>query len=128
MLQMFLKLYEKLNKVKPDAKAQELIQEAINSNNLDSPENIPQWFLDFWRKVIGEQTMEKQYFMASDILNTDVDLINFLAELADVIDMNYDNYGEGITITFKPLHLNAFICMEGGPGVCFYEIKSIDNK
>jgi hypothetical protein len=46
--------------------------------------------------------------------------------------MNYENYGEGIVMKFEPLNLDVFICLEGGPSTCFYQIqllnKNIENK
>lgn len=118
-----IELYEKINDVEADSNVRAEIDEIIASNDLDNSDKIPQWFLDFWNSIIKRINVEKNYFLTDDILNSEGDIINFLAELADLIDMNYENYGEGITMKFRPLSKEAFICLEGGAGVCFYEIK-----
>jgi hypothetical protein len=42
--------------------------------------------------------------------------------------MNYENYGKGIVMQFEPLNLDVFICLEGGEGTAFYQIKVLNQK
>ena len=129
---IIIELYQKLNSEDPNIAIKESIHEMVEGNALDSSNNIPSWFIDFWEDILNEKTTDKVYFLFSEIVNPDADIINFLAELADVIDMNYENYGEGIVMKFEPLNLDVFICLEGGPSTCFYQIqllnKNIENK
>lgn len=130
---IIIELYKKLNSEEPNIAIKESIQEMVEGNALDSPNNIPSWFIDFWEDILNEKTTDKVQFLSRELVNSDApDIINFLAELTDVIDMNYDNYGEGIVMQFEPLNLDVFICLEGGPSTCFYQIKllnkNIENK
>jgi len=129
---IIIEFYQKLNSEEPNIAIKESIHEMVEGNALDSSNNIPSWFIDFWEDILNEKTTDKVYFLFSEIVNPDADIINFLAELADVIDMNYENYGEGIVMKFEPLNLDVFICLEGGPSTCFYQIqllnKNIENK
>jgi hypothetical protein len=129
---IIIELYKKLNSEEPNIAIKESIQEMVEGNALDSPNNIPSWFIDFWEDILNEKTTDKVQFLFSELFHPEADVINFLAELADVIDMNYENYGEGIVMQFEPLNLDVFICLEGGPSTCFYQIKllneNIENK
>jgi hypothetical protein len=129
---LIIDIYQKLNSVEPNTAIKESIHEMVESNALDSSHNIPSWFIDFWEDILNEKITDKVQFLFSEVVNADADIINFFAELADVIDMNYENYGEGIVMKFEPLNLDVFICLEGGPSTCFYQIKllnkNIENK
>ncbi len=98
----------------------------VEGNALDASDNVPAWFIDFWENILNEKTTDKVQFLTRELVNPDI--INFLAELADVMDMNYENYGEGIVMQFEPLNLDLFICLEGGLSTCFYQIKLINQN
>jgi len=124
-----INLYQKLNDKEPDFAIQESIQEMVEGNALDSSDNVPSWFIDFWENILHEKTTDKVQFLSRELVNSDAaDIINFLAELADVIDMNYENYGEGIVMQFETLNLDVFICLEGRPSTCFYQIQLINQN
>lgn len=122
---IIIELYQKLNSKEPKIAIKDSIHEIVESNALDSSDNIPSWFIDFWEDILNEKTTDKVQFLIRELVNPEADIINFLTELADVIDMNYENYGEGIVMQFEPLNLDVFICLEGGPSTCFYQIKSL---
>ena len=125
---IIIDLYQKLNSEEPNIAIKESIHEMVEGNGLDSSNNIPSWFIDFWEDILNEKTTDKVQFLISELVNSDADIINFLAELADVIDMNYENYGEGIVMKFETLNLDVFICLEGGPSTCFYQIKLLNKN
>lgn len=125
---IIIELYKKLNSEEPNIAIQESIYKMVESNGLGSANNIPSWFLEFWENILNKKTTDKVQFLMSELISSEPDIINFLAELADVIDMNYENYGEGIIMIFKALNLNIFICLEGGPATCFYQIQFLDDN
>jgi hypothetical protein len=124
---MTLELYRKLKSVEPEEKVIEAINEMVESNGLAETENVPFWFLDLWQSILNETSTEKIFFLMSEIVGGKGDVVNFLAELADVIEMNYDNYGEGIEMVFDSLRIRAFISMEGGGGTGFYQIQFVND-
>ncbi|MFB2977696.1 hypothetical protein [Microseira sp. BLCC-F43] len=128
LTKIIVELYQKLNSEEPNIAIKESIHEMVESNGLGSYNNIPSWFLDFWQNILNKKPTEKVQFLMSEIVNSDADIINFMAELADIINMNYENYGEGIVMKFETLNLDAFICLEGGPSTCFYQIKLLDKN
>ncbi|MEH2074782.1 MAG: hypothetical protein V7K57_10385 [Nostoc sp.] len=125
---IIINLFKKLYGMEPTTNVIESIHQIVESNGLGSSSAIPNWFIDFWQSILNQKTTNKEYFLISEIVNKNTDIINFLAELTDVIDMNYENYGEGIVMDFKPLNLNVFICLEGGASTCFYQIKNSGSK
>ncbi|MBD2767940.1 hypothetical protein IC235_08540 [Hymenobacter sp. BT664] len=122
-----IELYQKLKGEEAGIDIKESIYEIIEGNALDLPINVPPWFMDFWKNILNKNTTNKINFLSKELVNTNADIINFLAELASVIDMNYENYGEGIVMRFEALNLDVFICLEGGPSTCFYRIKLLNS-
>jgi len=116
---MTIELYRKLKSVEPEARATAAIQEIVKSNGLAETQDIPSWFLDLWQSILNGSSTKKS-FLLSEIVGRKGDVTNFLAELADVIEMNYDNYGEGTEMVFDSLRIRAFISMEGGNGTGFF--------
>ena len=53
------------------------------------------------------------------------DVVNFLAELADILPIGHDNYGEGIRLELRAIGLQAFISMEAAGGGCSYEVTAL---
>ncbi|HLM53362.1 MAG TPA: hypothetical protein VK325_07215 [Pseudoxanthomonas sp.] len=124
---IFVELYRKLKGKEPTIAFKESIQEIVENNALESSDNIPAWFIKFWEDMLSGKTGEVR-FLFRDLFHPEADVVNFMAELANVIDMNYENYGEGIVMQFEPLNLDVFICFEGGPSSCFYKIRLLNEN
>lgn len=121
-------IYQKNNGIAPDTKSLESIVEIVESNGLVTSDKIPSWFLDLWNSILKQQATEKRYFLMSEIIDSDdVYIANFLAEISEILNIDYENYGEGITMKFIHLGIDIFICMEGGNGGCFYQIQAINS-
>jgi hypothetical protein len=109
LISIIIELYQKLNGKEPNMSIKESIQEMIEGNALDLPNNTPSLFIGFWENILNGNTTGKIEFLFKELVNPNADIINFLTELADVIDMNYENYGEGIIMQFEPLNLDVFM-------------------
>lgn len=123
-----IKLYEQINGEYPDDKTSHLFREIIVDNGLDNDEAAPEWFLSLWRALVNGTKVERTYFNIDEILaHNGVDIVNFLAELSEMIDIGYENYGEGIVMNLKPSEVKVFISFEGPCGKCFYEIDILPD-
>lgn len=95
------------------------LEEIISSNELDIDRNVPSWLLDFFTAILeGRETGRVKYSLNK---NESGDVINFLAELEEILEADWDDYGEGIEIVFPKLKMYGHISRESG----LYEVRGI---
>lgn len=120
LLKLLVGLAEVQHNKEVDNDLEKQLYEMIYSNDLEEDEFVPSWLFDIFNAVLHQQSIEKTYFEFDKSKYGDV--INFLAELEDVIDIEYDDYGEGMTFKFSKINMYVFINREGRN---FYTIKKV---
>ncbi|HEX8545313.1 MAG TPA: hypothetical protein VF691_00040 [Cytophagaceae bacterium] len=62
LISLIIELYQKLNGKEPDRAIKESIDEMIEGNALDLPNNTPSWFIGFWQNIINYLGAEPQRY------------------------------------------------------------------
>ena len=106
--EVVVEIANKENKNKPDLS---LIQEILENNDLGTNEKIPEWILNFFESILKKETTERVSFDFR--IDGKGDIYNFLAELEDILEIDIDDYGEGIEMRFNNLGMYGFISFEG---------------
>jgi hypothetical protein len=96
----------------PTRTQEDAIRAAIENNGLGSPDSVPPWLVALFRDVLDGTQRGDVSFAFDEIVGGRGDVVSFLADLAELIPFDYDNYGEGIEIGFGPLARRVFICLE----------------
>jgi len=116
--QLIIDLYEAVNSkiASPDIHA--LIDDLLEENDLSTNEKVPLWFIDFIKNILHRKSINRTFFQYDP---NQGDISNLIAELEDLIDAEWNDYGEAVEVTFCNLNLYACVSTEGN----FYEIKTI---
>ena len=106
------------------------LDEIVQSNELSDPARVPPWFLNLWTALAEGRCVATTGFAMNQIVPVGRrgefgDVVNFLAELADILPIGHDNYGEGIRLELHGIGLQAFISMEAAGGGCSYEVTAL---
>ena len=124
LTQLIIKLYQRLNDVKPNTEIKESISHLVKSNGLENNNNVPKWLINFFQLILEGKSTEKLYITSENNAKIEeADVWNFLAELERVIKMECEDSGEEIEIVFNSLGIYALISVESG----FYQIQSVDD-
>lgn len=111
-------LYQLTNKQVASESVQQQIEDILVENELDTPENVPSWFTDFLDALINKTTTEK---VKTAYNSEEGDTANLLAELEDIIDADWNDYGEVVEVKFSTLNLHAIISAEDD----FFQVKPL---
>lgn len=125
--QLLVQIIEELQGEKLDKHQLAALRDILENNGLDRDEHVPDWFTTLWSRILLGQAVEKSYFPLRELFGGEVDIVNFLAELSDLIDMEYENYGEGIEMNIEQLNAQVFISLEGKGDNGFYHLAPIDS-
>jgi hypothetical protein len=119
--QLIINLYEAVNNKTASDDIHSLIDDLLEENDLIDPNKVPNWFVEFIKNIIAKQPVDKTYYKYD---SSKGDISNFIAGLEDLIDADWNDYGEAIEVDFTNLNIHAYISSEGN----YYEIICIKNK
>ncbi|AFY83493.1 hypothetical protein [Oscillatoria acuminata] len=96
----------------PSEETLEELQDVIENSDLDHPEKVPDWLLDLLSGLVEKRIISssKQTVAAK----TGGSSYNFLVELADVIDVNWLEFGEYFLMQFPAIGLEGKVSIEEG--------------
>lgn len=110
------RLYELLLKVAAKTNTREInegykdeVWDIIEGNELEDDEKVPAWVFLFWEAIEQGNTIERESIYFGKQYG---DVVNFMAETEDVIDMDMDEQGNWYTMTFSSLGLAGTVFTE----------------
>ena len=113
-----IKFYEVVNGEAASSSIQDLINNLIEENDLESSDKVPTWLLRWMNGVINQETINRTSYRYDP---SQGDISNFIAELEDLINADWNDYGEAVEVKFTNLGIQACISTEGN----FYEISKM---
>lgn len=118
---LIIALYEKVNLKKVSEETQKLIVEILEENDLDKQDKIPLWFQECLEAILAQKVVGRTHY---DYDSKQGDVTNLIAELEDIIEADWNDYGEAVEVTFPNLNMKACISTEGN----FYEVSTKSKK
>ncbi|MGB1252291.1 MAG: contact-dependent growth inhibition system immunity protein [Candidatus Promineifilaceae bacterium] len=117
--------YQKLSAQRPSDEWCELVELIVEDNGLGVSAEIPIWFYNLWQATLTDTPIPQTNFPFTDLINRSrtLDIVNFLAELDEVMPYEYDSYGEGMTFKMPSIGISIFVSLEGTHGTCFYSVS-----
>ncbi len=91
----------------------------VEENDLGTSEQVPQWLLDCFTAVVELRAVPRTRYTYD---RNEGDVANFVAELEDLIDADWDDYGEAVVAVFPALKMRVLMSTEGN----FYEVQRLD--
>ena len=101
----------------------EMLEEIVIDNELEEDKMVPECLIKWIDDIIDQKENLKQPFVFDKTLHGDV--INFLAELEDVMSIEYEDFGEGMNFTFNCLGMSSLINREGKS---YYSTQLLDKN
>ncbi len=86
-------------------------------------DEVPGWFVDFWRALVEGRRLERLSTPDPADASPGADISNALAELALVLPIERDDYGEGVVLVVPSRQSRGFISREGRDGGWTYEVE-----
>ncbi len=90
----------------------EELRDVIENSDLEDPEKVPDWLLDLLSGLVEKRIIPRSPQTAA--AKEGASSHNFLVELADVIEMNWVEFGEYFLMQFPLLGLEAKVSIEEG--------------
>ncbi|MCT7984894.1 hypothetical protein NG796_16610 [Laspinema sp. A4] len=94
----------------PSEETLEELRDVIENSDLDDSEKVPNWLLDLLSGLVEQRMIPPSPQTAA--AKSGGSSHNFLVELADVIEMNWVEFGEYFLMQFPSLGLEAKVSIE----------------
>ncbi len=109
LLTLVMELDRLTSGAQPDEQRVGELNAIIINNRLDDSENVPAWLVELFDALVHKQPVPPTDLI---LLARDGSLTyHFLAELADVVDMDYIEGGDYLAIQFPTIDLEAIISL-----------------
>ncbi|MCI5072778.1 hypothetical protein MRY82_07565 [bacterium] len=100
------------NKYQPD-KLEILIHNIAQDSNLHIDANVPKWLIEiFYALCTNKAIKETRLITAYYNYSKEGRVRNFLAELEDILEGEWDDFGGGITLVLFNINMKVFISFE----------------
>jgi len=122
LMSLVIKLADLENNLPVDEPLKKQIYDVVYSNDLEDDEHVPPWLLDLFNAILSNKIVEETECPYDKTLYGDV--INFLAELEDVVNCECIDEGEYILFNFHKIKLSLYI---NRMGPSYYKIYKKDT-
>ncbi|MBO0591276.1 hypothetical protein I2486_07625 [Cellulophaga sp. E16_2] len=112
---LIIDLFEKVNRKTITQENIDIIVTLLEENNLDDVTMVPIWFTDLFKSILQQENVPRTFYRREIHQG---DITNFLAELEELINAEWNDCGEAVEVFFP--NINMFVCISSEGN--FYEI------